>query len=402
MWLKRKDYPRAIADLDAAISADAFLTAAFTLRGLAYYAKQIEQHPKDATYYNYRAWTFHIAGRDAEGVADAEKAVELAPDNWAILDTRGHIYERTGKLDKAIADFDKAIGLNAKAMSPHFGRALAYEKKGDTARAIADHRAVLALKAGSDEEKAWQRTSELKVASLMRASSGRRVALVMGNSAYKAVPVLKNPQRDAEAVAAALRGLGFQLVRLETDLPREKLMAALRDFSRASEEADWSLVYFAGHGLEVGGVNYLVPTDARLEVDRDVPFEAVPLSHVLGAVEPARKLRLVLLDACRHNPFIRQMRRSVAARSIGAGLAQPDPRAGLLIVFAAKHGEIALDGEDGVNSPFVASFLKRATRSGIDIRRLFDLVRDDVVAATGRRQQPFTYGSLPGSEEFFF
>jgi uncharacterized caspase-like protein len=236
----------------------------------------------------------------------------------------------------------------------------------------------------------------------VRPPPGRRVALVIGNSAYTGVPVLPNPRRDADAVSAALKGLGFQEVRLAADLTREKLIATLRDFSRASEDADWSLVYFAGHGLEIGGVNYLVPVDARLEVDRDVPFEAVPLEHVVAAVEPARKLRLVLLDACRHNPFIGQMRRTGATRAVGSGLAQPDARAGLLIVYAAKHGEIALDGEGGANSPFAAAFLKRATKSGVELRRLFDLVRDDVLAATGKRQQPFTYGSLPGSEEFFF
>src|SRR5262249_4496045 len=157
---------------------------------------------------------------------------------------------------------------------------LAYEKRGDTARAIADYHSVLALKADGDDEKAWQRTSETKLAALMRASSGRRVALVIGNSASKGVPVLPNPKRDAEAVVRALKGLGFQDVQLATDLSREALIGSLRNFSRASEAADWSLVYFAGHGLEIGGVNYLVPVDAKLEVDRDVPFEAVPLEHV--------------------------------------------------------------------------------------------------------------------------
>jgi hypothetical protein len=230
---------------------------------------------------------------------------------------------------------------------------------------------------------------------------GRRVALVIGNSAYRSVSVLANPQRDAEAMVAALRGIGFETVKLETDLSKEKLVAALRAFAHQAETADWAMVYFAGHGIEMNGVNYLIPVDAKLEVDRDVEFEAVPLGQVMSAVDGARKLRLVLLDACRDNPFARQMRRTVASRSIGRGLARVEPDPGTLVVYAAKHGEIALDGE-GTNSPFVSAFLKTLARPGVELRKFFDLVRDDVWASTSRRQQPFSYGSLPGSEDFFF
>src|SRR5579871_3486732 len=121
----------------------------------------------------------------------------------------------------------------------------------------------------------------------------------MGNSAYTAVSNLPNPRRDAEAVAAALRCLGFQAVTLAVDLGKEKLVATLRAFAREAENADWALIYFAGHGMEVNGVNYLVPIDAKLEIDRDVDFEAVPMMQVMSAVDGAKKLRLVLLDACR-------------------------------------------------------------------------------------------------------
>jgi uncharacterized caspase-like protein len=132
-----------------------------------------------------------------------------------------------------------------------------------------------------------------------------------------------------------------------------------------------------------------------------VQFEAVSLDQVMGSVEGARKLRVVLLDACRDNPFAPQMRRTVATRSIGRGLAQVEPDSGTLVVYSAKHGQVALDG-DGANSPFVAAFVKRLASPGVEIRKLFDLVRDDVMAATERRQQPFSYGSVPGSEDFFF
>jgi uncharacterized caspase-like protein len=224
---------------------------------------------------------------------------------------------------------------------------------------------------------------------------------VIGNSAYRSAPFLPNPQRDADTVAAALRQVGFQ-VTVAGDLTRDKLIDALRLFARQAEGSDWALVYFAGHGIEMNGVNYLIPTDARLETDRDVDFEAVPLVQVMNAVEGAKKLRLVLLDACRDNPFARQMRRTVASRSIGRGLGRLEPDVGTLVVYAARDGQVALDDDGGSNSPFAAALVKQIMVPGIEIRKLFDLVRDDVMEATRRRQQPFTYGSVPGRENFFF
>jgi uncharacterized caspase-like protein len=160
------------------------------------------------------------------------------------------------------------------------------------------------------------------------------------------------------------------------------------------------VIYYAGHGIEMGGRNYLIPVDARLQTDRDVEFEAVPLDQVLSSTEGARKLRLILLDACRENPFARQMRRTVAARAIGRGLARIEPDGGTLVAYAAKDGEVALDGE-GQNSPFVTALIRHIATPGVEINKLFRLVRDDVLAATGRKQEPFVYGSLPG-EDFYF
>jgi uncharacterized caspase-like protein len=232
--------------------------------------------------------------------------------------------------------------------------------------------------------------------------SGPRVALVIGNGGYKNAPMLDNPPRDAAAVAAALRKAGFQKVIVESDLRKEKLEATLREFAGVAERADWALIYYAGHGIEMSGVNYLIPIDAKLETDRDVSFETVPLNHVLSAVEGAKKLRLVLLDACRDNPFANQMRRTTASRSIGRGLAPLEPQTGSLVVYAAKDGEIALDGNGNGNSPFVTALVKELAVPGVEIRKLFDLVRDDVLEATNNQQQPFTYGSVPGRQDFYF
>jgi hypothetical protein len=231
-------------------------------------------------------------------------------------------------------------------------------------------------------------------------AAGTRIALVIGNSAYRSVPALTNPTRDANTVAAALRATGFKTVELKSDLTREALNDALHSFAAEADRADWAMVYYARHRIEVNGSNYLIPVDAKLAMDRDVEFEAIPLDRVMNAVSGARKLRLVLLDACRDNPFANKMRRSIGTRSISRGLATVEPEAGTLVVFAAKAGQVALDGD--ANSPFVTALTKRMMTPGLEIRRLFDYVRDDVLETTQRQQQPFSYGSLPGSEDYYF
>ena len=231
---------------------------------------------------------------------------------------------------------------------------------------------------------------------------GRRVALVIGNSAYQHAPLLPNPRRDAAMVADALRQANFQSVTLQNDLGREQLVNALRDFARQAESADWAVVYYAGHGMEVAGVNYLIPVDARISTDRDINLEAVSMDQVLNSAERAKKLRLVLLDACRDNPFADQMKRTMTtvSRSVSRGLAQMEPDPGTLVVFAAKHGETAMDG-DG-NSPFALAFVRDIKIPGVEVRRLFDNVRDDVMDMTGHQQQPYSYGSVSGRQDFYF
>ena len=235
------------------------------------------------------------------------------------------------------------------------------------------------------------------------AANDRRIALVVGNSAYSNAPALPNAVRDANLIADALRRTGFETVTVLTNLRKDALVGALRDFAGRAETADWSLVYYAGHGMEVGGTNYLVPTDAKIAVDRDIGFEAVPLDQVLNAAERAIRLRLLVLDACRDNPFANQMKRTstVASRSVSRGLAPVEPEAGTLVVYAAKDGETALDG-DGINSPFASALVKNLPTPGVEVRRLFDFVRDDVMEATGRKQKPFSYGSISGRQDFYF
>ncbi|WP_018316751.1 caspase family protein [Bradyrhizobium sp. WSM2793] len=230
------------------------------------------------------------------------------------------------------------------------------------------------------------------------AFAGNRVALVIANSAYQHAPSLTNPVNDGAVMAKTLKEAGFNSVDFRHDLSALDTRRVLRDFADATRNADIAVVYYAGHGIEVEGSNYLIPVDAKLERDTDVYDEALSLDRVLVAVEPAKQLRLVILDACRDNPFGKTMKRTVAARGIGRGLAQVEPTSpNTLIAYSAKAGFTAQDG-DGANSPFTVALSKHLTTPGLDVRRAFGFVRDDVLKSTGNKQEPFVYGSLGGED----
>jgi uncharacterized caspase-like protein len=230
------------------------------------------------------------------------------------------------------------------------------------------------------------------------ALADKRVALVIGNSGYEKVARLGNPANDAALMADTFKRAGFDDVDLRRDLKIADLRRALRDFVDKASDADVAVVYYAGHGIELDGVNYLIPVDAILDRDRDIYDEALSLERVLVAVEPAKKLRLVILDACRDSPFTRSMKRTLAARAIGRGLAKVEPTSpNTLIAFASKAGSTASDG-DGKNSPFTAALVKHVTTPGVDLRKAFGYVRDEVLKSTGNKQEPYLYGSLGGDD----
>jgi uncharacterized caspase-like protein len=184
------------------------------------------------------------------------------------------------------------------------------------------------------------------------AFADKRVALVIGNSAYKNVNRLRNPANDAAAVVAMLKKAGFDSVDLRLDVSATDMRRALREFGNKTRDADVAVIYYAGHGIELDGTNYLIPVDAQLETDTDVFDETFALDRVLVAVEPAKQLRLVIPDACRDNPFSKTMKRTMGSRAIGRGLAKVEPSSpNTMIAFAAKAGSTASDG-DSKNSPF--------------------------------------------------
>jgi len=229
------------------------------------------------------------------------------------------------------------------------------------------------------------------------AAAERRVALVIGNSAYKNASSLPNTINDATAITALFKSVGFEVVISRTDLGVVDFKRSVREFLITAENADMAVVYYAGHGIEIGGTNYLVPVDARLSRDYDVDDEAVSLDRIIWALQSVRRLRLILLDACRDNPFAAKLRSAGARATARGGLAKiEEVSADTLVAYAAKAGSISYDG-DGVNSPYATALIRHLTEPGVDIRIALGRVRDDVVAMTGGRQEPFIYGSLGGA-----
>jgi uncharacterized caspase-like protein len=230
-----------------------------------------------------------------------------------------------------------------------------------------------------------------------QALADKRVALIVGNSAYQNVPKLPNPVKDADAMAQLFKKAGFEVVSLHKDVSNLDYKRAIRRFEDTARDADIAVVFYAGHAIEIGGVNYMIPVDAKLATDSDAPDEAITLDRLMETVDTSKKLGLVILDACRDNPFVSTMQRRRASRAVHAGLGKVEPTvAGTLIAYAAKAGSTAEDGM-GDHSPFTTALLNHLTSPGLDVRLAFGRVRDQVMQLTSKRQEPFVYGSLGGA-----
>jgi tetratricopeptide (TPR) repeat protein len=361
----------------------------------------------------FRAWAHSNKGDHSSAIQDFTKYIDLNPDEaWGYTE-RGNAFLHSGNPDQAVRDYSKAISVNQDAVGAHPGRSAAFEQVGELEPALAD--AIRWRELVPSDTAAQAAIGRLRTAIAARQSSssppqtlsqplavapaiaaGRRIALVIGNSSYERAPRLNNPERDAEAMARLFRQAGFAEVRVQTNLGVGAMRRALRDFSVLAADADIAVVFFAGHGIEIDGRNFLLPTDVTLARDVDAPDEAVELDRVLELLEPARRLKLVILDACRENPFASKMQRRPGGRSIGRGLGAPAPQSSnTLVAYAARAGAIAADGE-GQNSPFTSALLRHLAKPGLDIRIALGEVHDAVMADSRQRQQPFLYGALGG------
>ena len=448
------DYAAALADFDQANAIDPKNTAVMDSRAtarfwlgdikaaLADFDQILVLEPKNLRFLSDRAgfkyWTRNFEG----ALADLNLALAIEPANTGALVTRCAVKVDMGDVAGGLADAQAALGTDAKLQSGGYRcRGYARAAQGDTAAALADYsnaisldtqspfaylrRGQLYLKIGRYQQsvddfaqgaqispyaKFFVEDQAKALAALAAARSPvttpaalahARVALVIGNSAYQSVPGLPNPRADAEAIAAALKAEGFAKVVLLADASRADMVKTLRAFGDEADKADWAMVYYAVHGMELNGNNYLIPVDAKLESERDLEFEAVPLRQVQDMISRASKLKLVLLDACRNNPFDAKMKRMGAQRAVVRGLAPAEPDDNTLVVYASKAGETADDGAGG-HSPFAAALLKHLPERGVEINKLFRLVIDDVQQATARKQRPFVYGSVTGKEDFYF
>ena len=385
LYLRKGALQSAQDDFTSAIRVAPKLLVAYTNRArvetmnkeydaaLADFARAAEIDPNAPQIPLHRCVTYAAMGKFDEAFADCNGAVEKFPKNAYVLNNRADAYVAKGNPDAALKDYNTILGMYPNNVRAHAARGQLFEKRRNLDQARADYRsAAYALTPFDEIDVARARAlAQDRLAALTETGKGRsartqRIALVIGNGAYRNVHALDNPPRDARLIAASLKELGFQTVTLANDLTRDKFFETLKSFAAEAEKADWAVVYYAGHGFEIGGVNYLVPVDARLAADKDAETEAVALEQVIAAVGAARGLRLVMLDACRDNPFAPGMQRTIALKLVDKGFSNIEPSAGFMVVYAAKHGETALDGE-GADSPF-ATAVARDIKEHVEVR----------------------------------
>jgi hypothetical protein len=238
----------------------------------------------------------------------------------------------------------------------------------------------------------------LIMSSFAASAQGRRVALIVGNSAYTSVPQLANPANDARLMARTLSGVGFELIGggAQVNLDKAKFEAAVHDFGLALPGAEVALFYYAGHGLQVQGVNWLVPLDANPTRPQDLDFQMIDASLVLKQMEGAgTKLNIMILDACRNNPFGGR-----GLRGTQSGLAQMQAPEGTLISYATQPGNTAADGA-GADSPYTMALSDAMKQPGLDVLRMFNRIGVAVKQSTGGQQQPWL-SSSPIEGDYYF
>ena len=467
-YYDKGEYDIAIADFNDALRIGPPNGTIFHNRGNAFrskgdypsaikdYDEAIRLNPGEAYSYQNRGSAKQALGDLDGALADINQAIRLNPSLPSPLINRTVIWRAKGEFDRAIADATEAIRL-AKAKSPanimtppgsvmisaYIHRALAFEAKGDYEHAKQDFNATLEGVASDAASKANQATARVRLSLLTdapppqprttpaapagqpqtatstpapppasttpsppaaaSADTGLRVALVIGNGAYANVRPLPNPPNDARSVAKSLRDIGFAVTE-GIDLDRAVMQKMTRDFLREAARAQVAVVYYAGHGVQIDGRNYLIPVDVRLAGGGNFTDGMVDMDTILAGLDDQVRTNILIFDACRNNPIAKQVASTGPDRGIeaGSGLAAPTALgpgatfgAGTLIAFATAPGQVALDGE-GINSPFSAALSRHIGTPGLEVQQMLTRVRTEVVAKTNGKQVPWSNSSLLG------
>ena len=452
-YYDKGEYDIAIADFNDALRMGSISGTIYHNRGNAWRAKgeyakaiadydeSIKSNPRDAFSHQNRGISKQALGDLDGALADINDAVRFDPTLPQPLINRAVIWRAKGDFDRAISDITEAIRL-AKAKAPanimtppgsvlisaYIQRGLAYEAKGDYAGAKQDYTATLQGIASDAGSKANQATAKVRLSLLQEApapsprataptpsfgasslaprqpaATGLRIALVIGNGAYAHVKALPNPTNDARAIAKSLRDIGFTVAE-GRDLDRETMQKTIRDFLLQAARAQIALVYYAGHGVQIDGRNYLVPIDIQFQAGTKMTDAMVDMDTIMAGLDDQVRTNILILDACRNNPMAPQTAPAGANRGIeaGSGLAAPTTPgagstlgAGTLIAFATAPGQVALDGE-GANSPFSSALSRHIGTPGLEVQQMLTRVRAEVVAATKSKQVPWSNSSLLG------
>jgi tetratricopeptide (TPR) repeat protein len=403
-------HDRALVDFDEALRLDPNYAPGYAHRGSTYNLKRdfdraladfdqaIKRDPKASYFFNDRGRMWRNKGEVERAIADFSEAIRLDPKAAYAFYSRGHAWRAKGDISRALSDFEAVIKVDPTYVAAYTSRGLAYEAKGERDRARADFTTALSLPQKYESGKWAHDTARARLALLEdapgkrqgKASAAAHVALVIGNGSYKNVPTLANPVNDAEAVAKALREIGFDVLE-GTNLDRKRQEQQVNAFLRKASTARVALFFYAGHGMQIDGQNYLIPVDSKLSVSTDLSYEALELAKILNGLYDEARANIVILDACRDNPLAEAGKKG---SGVASGLAAVSMVGyGTLIAYATAPDNVALDGA-GANSPFTTALLKHIRTPGLEVRQMLTLVRAEVTKITDKKQVPWDNSSL--------
>lgn len=396
------EYDKALADIDRSIKLAPRMAAARVVRGdilrekgdmeaaLADYATALRMDPTEVSAFLGRSTVYRSMGRLAEAESELLRAMALDGRLAELFTAQGQLAESNQDIDKAKQAYEKALTLPKsirfanKVGNPIF----------DATRAQATARARLAV---LETAPRWTKASEGD-------APPKKLALVIGNGSYTAATRLPNPANDARLIAQSLRAIGFETTE-GIDLGRDEMRKEVNGFLRRVPSASIALVYYAGHGVQIDGKNYLMPVDTGFASGRDALGDLIDLDFIMAGLDDKLRANVIMLDACRDDPFaaaVTQQDGATRSVKVRSGLA---PQSGLstggtlgtgtLLAFATAPGQVALDGEGG-NSPFSRALGRHVATPGLELQQMLTRVRSEVVASTKGQQVPWSNSSLLG------